>query len=602
MTSVYDKYRCHFNMERFKHILKNIICLFLVLSISFSGLNLRAYAIESWPEGVYVASEGACLMDADSKTVLFGKDEHSAYYPASITKVLTALVVLENCKNLSEQVVFSYDAVHIEEENSTIIGASEGDRLSVLDCLYSLLFQSANEVANALAEHIGAQHNELKEDGMSDRDVFVKMMNMKAEELGCQGSHFNNPSGLTDSNHYTTAYDMCLIMAAAVENKQFLDIEKHTYWTHAPISRYPNADDPWNTVYPKHLMLKRNSSQYYKGAIAGKTGYTMNAGNTLVTAAKRDGMTLVTCVLNAHANHYNDTIRLMNFGFDNFSSIRVNDYEDINSIIKRDFSIGGTTLIDAYTVGIDPDTKVTIPKSASYVEVGRRLDVQQTEKGTNAVMSFSYGDRTVGSAQIKLMSIGGMAEYESEAENDPLLAEILGMSKAKTTEGADDNNTDVSDSAGDAAKEAESNSEGAGSEGGKNDKAAASSSTAESSEPGDGNTVSEAELNDAVDSADGSELTEASYISETAQARAHKKAADISHIIGTAAKVLAIAAVLIAFAGILRSALNRTRSRKRRRRRTAGRKRNETGKIVGESTVYNKDRRRLRKTKRKRKR
>lgn len=601
MTSVYDKYRCHFNMERFKHILKNIICLFLVLSISFSGLNLRAYAIESWPERVYVASEGACLMDADSKTVLFGKDEHSAYYPASITKVLTALVVLENCKNLSEQVVFSYDAVHIEEENSTIIGASEGDRLSVLDCLYSLLFQSANEVANALAEHIGAQHSELKEDGMSDRDVFVKMMNMKAEELGCRGSHFNNPSGLTDSNHYTTAYDMCLIMAAAIENKQFLDIEKHTYWTHAPISRYPNADDPWNTVYPKHLMLKRNSSQYYKGAIAGKTGYTMNAGNTLVTAAKRDGMTLVTCVLNAHANHYNDTIRLMNFGFDNFSSIRVNDYEDINSIIKRDFSIGGTTLIDAYTVGIDPDTRVTIPKSASYVEVGRKLDVQQTEKGTNAVMSFSYGDRTVGSAQIKLMSIGGMAEYESEAEKDPLLADILGMSKAKTAEGTDDNNTDVSGAAGDALSKADGDSEGADSEGGKNDNAAASGGTTETLDQGDDNTVSEAEPDDAANLIEDSGLSEAPSISEPAQARAHKRAADISNIIGTAAKVLAGAAVLIALIGIARSISN-NRRKKRRRRRMSGRKRGENGIIVGEGTAYIKDRRRLRKTKRKRKR
>ena len=379
-------------------------------------------------------------------------------------------------------------------------------------------------------------------------------MNIKAEELGCRGSHFNNPSGLTDSNHYTTAYDMCLIMAAAIENKQFLDIEKHTYWTHAPISRYPNADDPWNTVYPKHLMLKRNSSQYYKGAIAGKTGYTMNAGNTLVTAAKRDGMTLVTCVLNAHANHYNDTIRLMNFGFDNFSSIRVNEYEDINSIIKRDFSIGGTTLIDAYTVGIDPDTRVTIPKSASYVEVGRKLDVQQTEKGTNAVMSFSYGDRTVGSAQIKLMSIGGMAEYESEAEKDPLLADILGMSKAKTAEGADDDNT-----------------------------------------------VSQAEPDDTANMREGSSLSEAPSISEPAQAMAHKKAADISNIIGTAAKVLAGAAVLIARIGIVRSISN-NRQKKRRRRRMSGRKRSETGKIVGEGTAYSTERRRLRKTKRKRKR
>ena len=111
-------------MKFSKHILKKLICLILVSSISMSAFLLCSYAVEAWPEGVYVASEGACLMDADSGTVLFGKDEGSAYYPASITKVLTALITLENCQNLSEQVTFSYDAVHIEEENSTIIGAS----------------------------------------------------------------------------------------------------------------------------------------------------------------------------------------------------------------------------------------------------------------------------------------------------------------------------------------------------------------------------------------------------------------------------------------------------------------------------------------------
>jgi len=321
-------------MKSLKRIVKKIICVLLVSALLVPVFSQYAYALESWEQSCYVASEGACLMDADSGVLLFGKNENSRYYPASITKVLTALITLENCDNLSEQVEFSYDAVHIEEQNSTIIGASEGDKLSVMDCLYCLLFQSANEVANALAEHVGGKHPELKEEGMNDSQVFVKMMNEKARVLGCKGSHFNNPSGLTDSNHYVTAYDMCLIMAAAIKNDRFIDIESHTYWTHAPIRRYPDASDPWNTVYPKHLMMKKNSEQYYQGTIAGKTGYTMNAGNTLVTACKRDGMTLVSCVLNAHANHYNDTERLMNFGFKNFKSLKVNDYDNTNEHVE----------------------------------------------------------------------------------------------------------------------------------------------------------------------------------------------------------------------------------------------------------------------------
>ena len=428
-------------MKKLKHIFKNIICVFLISAISLPLFCRPAYALESWPEDCYVASEGACLMDADSGTVLFGKNENTAYYPASITKVLTALIVLENCEDLSEKVTFSYDAVHIEEENSTIIGASEGDVLSVLDCLYCLLFQSANEVANALAEHVGAKHPELKENGMTDRDVFVRMMNDKAAELGCTGSHFNNPSGLTDSNHYTTAYDMCLIMAAAIENERFLDIESHTYWTHAPIKRYPDADDPWNTVYPKHLMLKRNSAQYYEGTIAGKTGYTTNAGNTLVTACERNGMTIVTCVLNGHATHYNDTIRLMDFGFDNFTSVNISEYDNINDTIQSDFSIGGVTLIDGYTMGVDLDTKVSIPKAGSYVDVEKTLNVAEDD-GASAEMIYTYGDRRVGSAELKLYDIGSSESILKEAETDPLLADILGVkivTAADTDETAEQN-------------------------------------------------------------------------------------------------------------------------------------------------------------------
>ena len=415
-------------MRYLKHALNKIISIIIISALLCPVFSLRSYALENWASDVYVASEGACLMDADTGVVLYGKNEENAYYPASITKVMTALLTIENCDNLSEQVTFSYDAVHIEEENSTIIGASEGDKLSVLDCLYSLLFQSANEVANALAEHVGVKHPELKEDGMSDRDVFIKMMNTRASELGCTGTHFNNPSGLTDSEHYVTAHDMCRILAAAVKNDTFLDIESHTYWTHAPIRRYPDANDPWNTVYAKHAMLKRNSSQYYSGTLAGKTGYTMTAGNTLVTAARRNGMTLVTCVLNAHANHYNDTRRLMDFGFDNFTSLKVIDYDDTNSAIASDFRISGINMVDSKTLGIDPDTRITIPKGGNYIEVRKSLEVSEDADGNStASLIYSYGDRTVGAAKLKLINIGDGSELYEEAKTDPLLANALGI-------------------------------------------------------------------------------------------------------------------------------------------------------------------------------
>ena len=424
-------------MNIFKQVSHKLIGLLLISALLCPVFSLRTYALEPWANNVYVASEGACLMDADTGVVLYGKDEDTAYYPASITKVMTALLTIENCENLSEQVTFSYDAVHIEEENSTIIGASEGDKLSVLDCLYSLLFQSANEVANALAEHVGAKHPELKSEGMSDRDVFILMMNNKAKELGCTGTHFNNPSGLTDSEHYVTAHDMCRILAAAVKNETFLDIESHTYWTHAPIRRYPDANDPWNTVYAKHAMLKRNSSQYYSGAIAGKTGYTMTAGNTLVTAARRDGMTLVTCVLNAHSNHYNDTRRLMDFGFENFKSLKVADYEDANAAIASDFAIGGVNMLNSKTLGVDSDTRVTLPKDGNYAELTKTLELNESSDGSvPATLNYYYGDRQVGSASLKLIDIGDTRELYLAAKEDSLLANVLGISPKDNSEAA----------------------------------------------------------------------------------------------------------------------------------------------------------------------
>ena len=384
--------------------LNRILSIILMLIMTVSLFCGTAFGAVAWTDGCYVASEGACLIDADSGVVLYGKNKHTAFYPASITKVMTALLTLENCEDLTEMVTFSREAVTIVEENATIIGASEEDQLTVTDCLYSLLFQSANEVANALAEHVGAKHPDLKEEGESELDVFVKMMNQKAVELGCKGTHFNNPSGLTDPEHYTTPYDMCLIMAAACEDSRFVDIESHTYWTHAPIKRYPDPDDPWNTVYPKHSMLKRNSDRYYEGAFAGKTGYTMTAGNTLVTACERNGMRLIVTVMNAHNNHYNDTMRLFDYGYDNFESLYVNDYDNTDAMVTEDMSVSGISVVEGVTLGISEDSKVTIPRGGDFSEITKELVTDET--GAARVVYY-YGDREVGSSELQTVEFGG---------------------------------------------------------------------------------------------------------------------------------------------------------------------------------------------------
>ena len=135
-------------------------------------------------------------------------------YPASITKVMTALVVLEHA-SLEDKVTFSHDAVYNVDRGSSNAQIEEGDVLTVNDCLHALLLKSANEAANALAEHVAGS-----------REAFAEMMNEKAKELGCTGTHFQNPSGLQDENHYTTARDMALIGMAAFQNKEFWRLKK----------------------------------------------------------------------------------------------------------------------------------------------------------------------------------------------------------------------------------------------------------------------------------------------------------------------------------------------------------------------------------------
>ena len=217
----------------------------------FSGVfPMTSLAAPTWPDNVYIQAEGGIVMDADSGTVLFGKNIHERYYPASITKILTALIVIENC-DLDEMVTFSYDAIFNVEENSSNMAASVGDTLTVRDCLYGLMLASANESANALAEHVAGS-----------TEAFAELMNQKAAELGCQDSHFANPSGLNDPNHYTSAYDMALIMQAALQNETFVEIDSALYYKHAPIKQYPDPEDPHNVVYAHHQMLKKNSPVY----------------------------------------------------------------------------------------------------------------------------------------------------------------------------------------------------------------------------------------------------------------------------------------------------------------------------------------------------
>lgn len=245
-----------------------------------------------------IQSEGAILMDASTGTLLYSKNGETRYYPASITKLMTALLVAEKC-NLSETVTFSKAATTNLESGAVTLGLTEGDKLTVEQSLYGLMLKSANEVANGLAEHVSGSVS-----------AFSALMNARAKELGCTGTNFVNPNGLNSSSHYTTPHDMALIARAAYQNDTVKKVSS-TLSYQIPATKKASA----RTVTMGHKMLNPGDTRYYPGVIGGKTGFTSLAGNTLVTCVEKNGVRLIAVIMKSKSTHYEDTKSLLDYGF-----------------------------------------------------------------------------------------------------------------------------------------------------------------------------------------------------------------------------------------------------------------------------------------------
>lgn len=387
---------------RYKNTKKFTLTLLLVLFTLF-GFILNSYAYVEWPCNVNALSEGAILMDADSGSILYGKNIHEHYYPASITKILTALIVIENC-NLDDYVTFSRNAVYNVESGSSSAGIDVGDTLSVRDCLYAMLLQSANEAANALAEYTSGSIEE-----------FAELMNKKAENLGCTDSHFANPSGLNDPEHYTSAYDYALISREAFKNSTLTEIASSTYYNLPPTSRVPTGQ----TLYNHHSMIRRNSGNYYPNAICGKTGYTTLAGNTLVTYARNDKLGLITVVLNGNKTHYTDTKELLDFGFNNFKNIKLNSI--VAEMSKFESNISLIPNFNEYTVSLDESGSITLPNNADVADITSSIDFDLDKiapSNTLGKINYTYNDYSIGSvyilAQKNMVNITNRTDIESD--------------------------------------------------------------------------------------------------------------------------------------------------------------------------------------------
>ena len=352
-------------------------------------------AEDYWPSSVDVVAESAIIMEQETGTILYSKNIDEVHFPASITKIMTALIVLENCE-LDETVKFSAEAVYGTELGSSSIARDVNEEMTVEQTLYGMMLESANECAYALGEHVAG-----------DVPSFVKMMNAKAKELGCTNTHFNNTNGLPDDEHYTTAHDMALIARAAYAIPKFAEIVGTKNYTIPPTNKHPDPT-PLNN---HHQMLHyyKSNKYIYEYCLGGKTGYTAVAGATLVTYAKKDGMTLICVVMkDTTADEYTDSTSLFEYCFDNFSTYNVADFA---SISEDNVNVTGVLSENSELIKIDKKGLVVIPKTASVLDVTSEVIPYSDSENKSVVgqLQYSYAGRNVGQANLVFTN----AEVES---------------------------------------------------------------------------------------------------------------------------------------------------------------------------------------------
>lgn len=350
-------------------------------------LPIQSNEIVNWPEGPAVGAEGAILLEANTGVVLYAKNIHEKLYPASTTKLMTCLLAVEHC-SLDEIVTFSHDAVFSLESGSSNIGIDEGQAMTMEECLYGILVASANEVANAVAEHVAGS-----------QEAFAEMMNEKAAELGCTDTHFVNPHGLFDEEHYTSAYDLAIIARAFFQNELLSKVGNTTSYHFVATDSQP--DD--FVVRNKHQLITGDIA--YEGIKGGKTGYTDDARQTLVTCAERNGMKLICVVLKEESpEQFNDTVKLLDYGFNNFTVTNVADNEtkytiDSTGFFHSSYDIFGNS---EPLLSLNQDSYVILPKTVDFEELTSEISYDTEEENAAARIDYYYSGAYVGTATVDL--------------------------------------------------------------------------------------------------------------------------------------------------------------------------------------------------------
>lgn len=319
---------------------------------------IQTNSTAGWPEGPRVGAAGAVIMDADSGEILYGKNIYKHLYPASITKLMTALLAYENL-DLADHITFSENAVYGIESGSSNIGMDVGQSITVEEALYGLLIASANEVAIALGEKVSG----------SEKD-FADLMNERARQLGCENTNFVTLNGLHDRNHYTCAYDMALIARQIYQHTDLIRYMSDYNYHFVKSEKQP--DDFWISNTNDFLT----GEMEYDGIVGGKTGYTDQARETLVTFAEREDVHLICVIIKEEPPYeYYDTIDLLNYAFDNFTKVNIKESERKYTLSSPDFLSFGPDIFGksepAYR--IEETSSLMIPKKASFSDLDSEI-------------------------------------------------------------------------------------------------------------------------------------------------------------------------------------------------------------------------------------
>lgn len=298
----------------------------LVIFILFININ-TCFANA---KNLNILSPSVLLLDSSSGAILYEKNAHEKLYPASTTKIMTAILTLEYCK-LTDVVTVSSNAIYSVPNGYSHANLVEGEELTIEQLLHVLLIPSANDAANVLAEHIAGSI-----------ESFCSMMNSKAIELGCECTNFKNPSGIHDDEHTSCAYDLGLMGKCAMQNPTFRKIVSETRYTLPKTNKYFEENRIFNTT---NELLKVNYSSrannyYYENAIGMKTGYTVKANQCIVAAAKKNDVEVIAVVLNGSntenglSSRFLDCKTLFNYAFSNYSALKICEENDVISAIN----------------------------------------------------------------------------------------------------------------------------------------------------------------------------------------------------------------------------------------------------------------------------